>query len=54
MLGLNVGSTDEVKRLHTLAIQLGGENEGEPMQRGPYFSAYVRDLDKNKLCLFRQ
>ncbi|WP_417497601.1 VOC family protein [Maricaulis sp.] len=54
MLGLNVGSTDEVKRLHMLAIELGGENEGEPMQRGPYFSAYVRDLDKNKLCLFRQ
>tara|TARA_R110002073_G_scaffold18337_8_gene68081 strand:+ start:5619 stop:5978 length:360 start_codon:yes stop_codon:yes gene_type:complete len=54
MLGLDVGSTDEVSRLHKLAIELGGSCEGEPHQRGPYFSAYVRDLDQNKLCLFRQ
>ncbi len=54
MLGLDVGSTDEVRRLHKLAIELGGSCEGEPDQRGPYFSAYVRDLDQNKLCLFRQ
>ncbi len=52
MVGINVGSTGEVNRLHRLAIELGGTNEGEPNQRGPYFSAYVRDLDKNKLCLF--
>ena len=50
MLGFNVGSIDEVKRLHKKAIELGGTCEGEPNQRGPYFSAYVRDLDKNKLC----
>lgn len=53
MLGLDVGSTDEVRRLHKLAIELGGSCEGEPNQRGPYFSAYVRDLDRNKLCLFK-
>lgn len=48
--GTMVGSIDEVKRLHKKAIELGGTCEGEPNERGPYFSAYVRDLDKNKVC----
>ena len=52
MIGFSVGSTEEVKRLHKKAIALGGTCEGEPNQRGPRFSAYVRDLDKNKLCFF--
>ncbi|MCV2401590.1 VOC family protein [Marinomonas sp. C2222] len=50
MLGFGVDSAKEVERLHKKAIELGGSCEGEPNQRGPYFSAYVRDLDKNKLC----
>lgn len=50
MIGISVGSNDEVIRLHKKAIELGGTCEGEPNQRGPYFSAYVRDLDHNKLC----
>ena len=49
MIGLNVGSIEEVKRLYNKAIELGGTSEGEPGQRGPKFSAYVRDLDKNKI-----
>jgi len=49
MIGLNVGSTEEVERLHKKAIELGGTSEGEPGQRGPKYSAYVRDLDKNKI-----
>lgn len=49
MIGFNVGSTEEVKRLHKKVIELGGTCEGEPSQRGPKFSAYTRDLDKNKL-----
>ena len=51
MVGFSVGSEAEVKRLHALAIALGGSDEGEPGQRGPRFSAYVRDLDGNKICL---
>ena len=51
MVGFAVGSEEEVKRLHALAITLGGTCEGAPGQRGPRFSAYVRDLDDNKLCL---
>lgn len=49
MIGFNVSSIEEVKRLHKKAIELGGSCEGEPNQRGPKFSAYVRDLDKNKI-----
>lgn len=49
MIGFNVGSIDEVNRLHSKAIELGGTCEGKPGRRGPKFSAYVRDLDKNKI-----
>ena len=52
MIGFSVGSTEEVKRLYKKAIELGGTSEGEPSQKGPRFSGYVRDLDKNKLCFF--
>lgn len=37
--------------MHRLALDLGGTCEGAPDQRGPKFSAYVRDRDGNKLCL---
>ena len=50
MVGFSVGSTKDVIRLYNRAIELGGSCEGEPNQRGPRFSAYVRDLDRNKLC----
>ncbi|MGH1577011.1 VOC family protein [Planktotalea sp.] len=51
MVGFCVGDKAEVTRMHQLALSLGGTCEGEPNQRGPKFSAYVRDLDGNKLCL---
>lgn len=50
MVGFDAGSNDEVERLHQKAIDLGGTCEGAPNLRGPYFSAYVRDLDQNKIC----
>jgi len=50
MVGFCVGSNEDVTRMHALAIELGGTCEGLPNQRGPRFSAYVRDLDGNKLC----
>ena len=50
MVGFCVGTMADVERMHGLAIQLGGTCEGAPDQRGPKFSAYVRDLDGNKLC----
>lgn len=51
MVGFCVGTHEDVHRMYALAIELGATNEGEPNQRGPRFSAYVRDLDGNKLCL---
>lgn len=50
MVGFGVGTREDVARLHGLAITLGGTCEGAPNQRGPRFSAYVRDRDGNKLC----
>lgn len=54
MIGINLRSIEEVQRLYLKAIELGGSCEGEPKQKGPFYSAYVRDLDKNKLCFFKQ
>ncbi len=53
MIGFSVGSREEVKRLHKKVIELGGSCDGEPNQRGLYYSAYVRDLDKNKICFYQ-
>lgn len=50
MVGFSTGSAEEAARLHQRAVELGGTCEGAPGQRGPRFSAYVRDLDGNKLC----
>jgi uncharacterized glyoxalase superfamily protein PhnB len=52
MAGFNLGSADEIERLYKKALELGGTDEGEPRIRAGRFSAYVRDLDRNKLCLF--
>jgi len=52
MIGLNVGSIEEVKRLYEKVLELGGSSEGEPNQRGPKYSAYTRDLDKNKIVFY--
>jgi len=49
MIGFSVDSIEEVKELHEKAVDLGGANEGDPGHRGPKFSAYVRDLDRNKI-----
>jgi predicted lactoylglutathione lyase len=51
MVGFSVGSAEEVKKLYAKALESGGSCEGEPNQRGTRFSAYVRDLDNNKICL---
>ena len=50
MVGFCVATKESVDKMHSLAVQLGGTCEGAPNQRGPKYSAYVRDLDHNKLC----
>lgn len=52
MVGFNLKSSAEVERLHAKARSLGGVDEGEPAIRSDRFSAYVRDLDGNKICFF--
>lgn len=52
MVGFNLGSSSEVIRLYHKALMIGAIDEGEPGIRSGRFSAYVRDLDKNKICLF--
>lgn len=54
MVGFNVDSREEVDRLHAKALDLGGTSEGEPKVRSGMHSAYFRDLDKNKICLFKR
>ncbi|MXQ09249.1 VOC family protein [Alphaproteobacteria bacterium GH1-50] len=51
MIGFCVGSAAEVDSLYDRALTLGGTSEGAPGQRGPKYSAYLRDVDGNKLCL---
>lgn len=52
MVGFALGSSSEVERLYKKALELGGVDEGKPGIRSGRFSAYVRDLDKNKICFF--
>ena len=52
MLGLHVDSIEEVNRLHNKALNLGGQSERKPKIRSNMHSAYVRDLDKNKICFY--
>ena len=54
MVGFHVDSPEEVNRLYAKAIELGGTSEGEPKVRSGMHSAYVRDLDKNKICFFKK
>ena len=51
MVGFSFGTEDDVRRLYQRALELGATSEGEPNHRGPRYSAYVRDLDQNKICL---
>ena len=52
MLGFQVDSDTEVGRIYELALSLGATDEGAPGVRSGTQSAYFRDLDGNKLCLF--
>lgn len=52
MIGIDLGSSEEVDRLYNKVLELGGADEGAPSQKGPRYSGYVRDLDQNKLCFY--
>ncbi|WP_174507766.1 VOC family protein [Klebsiella oxytoca] len=54
MVALNTRSFEHIQQLYSLALALGGTDEGEPGHRPHYgqgfHSAYVRDPDGNKLA----
>jgi predicted lactoylglutathione lyase len=53
MVSLATSGPDQVQALHAKALELGGSDEGAPGRRfGPFYGAYFRDLDGNKLCAF--
>ena len=53
MVALQAASRDQVRRLYDIALANGGTCEGPPGPRGgPFYAAYFRDLDGNKLNAF--
>ena len=57
MVGLMAPSRTAVDSVHAKALASGGTDEGGPGVRGDnpdgFYGAYFRDLDGNKLCVFR-
>ncbi|OUR95692.1 glyoxalase [Halobacteriovorax marinus] len=50
MIALKVKDQEQVKELHTRALELGGTDEGKPGFRAEgFYAAYFRDVDGNKL-----
>ncbi|SFU65211.1 Predicted lactoylglutathione lyase [Methylobacterium sp. 174MFSha1.1] len=52
MVALAARDPAHVDRLHRLALDLGGTDEGQPGPRGGFYAAYFRDPDGNKLNAF--
>lgn len=54
MVALQASDTDQVDRLHSIALANGGTCEGLPGPRGDggFYAAYFRDPDGNKLNAF--
>jgi catechol 2,3-dioxygenase-like lactoylglutathione lyase family enzyme len=54
MVALSAASPEVVDQVHTAALAAGGACEGPPGdRRGGFYGAYFRDLDGNKLCVFK-
>lgn len=54
MFGFPATSKEQVDAAHAAALAAGGTDEGAPGQRLPtFYGAYFRDLDGNKVCVFK-
>jgi hypothetical protein len=56
MIALAADTQEQVRQLYGTALELGGVDEGAPGWRGDpggFYGAYFRDLDGNKLCVYR-
>lgn len=53
MVALAAADEAQVQALHAKALALGGQDEGAPgLRTDPFYAAYFRDLDGNKLGAF--
>ena len=54
MVALSAASPEVVDQVHKLALEAGGADEGAPGKRmDNFYGAYFRDLDGNKVCVFK-
>jgi hypothetical protein len=56
MIALAADTQEQVRQVFDTAMRLGGADEGAPGWRGEpggFYGAYFRDLDGNKLCVYR-
>jgi catechol 2,3-dioxygenase-like lactoylglutathione lyase family enzyme len=54
MVALAADTPDQIHAVHAAAMAAGAVCEGPPGDRGGgFYGAYFRDLDGNKLCVFR-
>jgi catechol 2,3-dioxygenase-like lactoylglutathione lyase family enzyme len=56
MISLLADTQEQVREVFAKALELGGSDEGAPGWRGDpggFYGAYFRDLDGNKLCVYR-
>ena len=55
MVTFNAKSKNIVDECYKIAIKLGAKDEGKPGPRhGKDYYAYFRDLDGNKICVFKK
>ncbi len=54
MIALSAPTKEKVDEVYAKALSLGAADEGAPGQRLPtFYGAYFRDLDGNKVCIFK-
>lgn len=56
MISLMADTQEQVRQVFAKVMELGGKDEGGPGWRGEpggFYGAYFRDLDGNKLCVYR-
>ena len=54
MVSLAASSHEQVDKTYATALANGAKDEGAPgLRGGEFYGAYFRDLDGNKLCVFK-
>ena len=54
MVALTAANREQVDNTHAKALALGASDEGAPGARSDaFYGAYFRDLDGNKICVFK-